>query len=375
MMHRLPVFILLFRKMHGLPVSALIVQKDAWTRCLYTLVVQNDALLAVSVLIVQNDALLAVSALIVQNDALLPVSALVCSCCSELCMHKCTSSFCPYCSEGCMCSQSLLLLFRMMHYSQFLSLLFTAMHVRTFQFRLLLFRATSLHAHIYSPVSALIVQKDAWAPSLCSCCSEQCIAYTYFQFMPLLFRRMHELSVSALVVKRYAYTYFQFMSLLFRRMHGLPVSTLAVQNDALLPVSALIVQNDALLPVSALIVQSYAYTYFQFLLLLFRTMHVRTSSFCSCCSEDTLLSVSALIVQSYACTYFQFLLLLFRTVHAHMYVQFSFCPYGSDGCIGWAPIQSPLMLFRRMHGLPVSTLVVHNDALLPVSALIVRSYA
>jgi hypothetical protein len=143
------------------------------------------------------------------------------------------------------------------------------------------------------------------------------------------------------------------------------------------------------LPVSALIVHSYACTYFQFLLLLFRAVPVRTSSICSCCSEELcmyVLQVSALIVQNYAYTYFQFLLLLFKAMHVRTFsfcsccselcmhiCTFSFCPYGSDGCIGWAPIQSPIMLFRRMHGLPVSTLAVQNDALLPVSALVVQS--
>ncbi len=75
-----------------------------------------------------------------------------------------------------------------------------------------------------------------------------------------------------------------------------------------LSVSALVVQNCAstyVRSVSALIVQSYACTYFKFLLLLFRAMHVRTSSFCSYCSELCMyvLTVSALVVQNCACTY------------------------------------------------------------------------
>ncbi len=124
------------RRMHRLgshPVSAHVVQKDAWTPCLY-------------------------------------------SSCSERCI---THSFCPNCSEGCLGSQSLLLLFRKMHawtpclysccsegcmdflsllllfrtmqYSQFLSLLFRAMHVRTSSF------SPCCLECIDSPVSAFIV--------------------------------------------------------------------------------------------------------------------------------------------------------------------------------------------------------------------------
>ncbi len=115
-----------------------------------------------------------------------------------------------------------------------------------------------------------------------------------------------------------------------------------------LPVSALIVQNNAWAPSLCLLFRRMLY--FQFLFLLFR--RYITHSFCSYCSELCMyvLTVSALIVQSYACTYFQFLLLLFRTVHAHMYVQFL-----------------PLW-FWRMHKLgshPVSAHVVQKDAWTP----------
>jgi hypothetical protein len=175
---------------------------------------------------------LPVSALVVQKDALLPVSVLV--------VQK-------------------------IHYSQFLLLLFRAMHVRTSSF---CSYCSELCMYVL-PVSVLIVQNNALTLSLCSCCSELCM-YVLPVSALIVQKGMLGLPVSALVVQSYVRTYFQFLPLFFSRMHGLPVSALVVQKDAWAP--------SFCFYCSAL------------------CMYVRTSSFSSCCSECMDSPVSAFIV-------------------------------------------------------------------------------
>jgi hypothetical protein len=153
------------------------------------------------------------------------------------------------------------------------------------------------------PVSALIVQNNAWAPSLCLLFRRM----LYFQFLFLLFRRYITHSFCSYCSELYACTYFQFLLLLFIAMHVRSSSFCPYCSERCITPSLCSCCSELCMHICTSSFCPYCSEgcmSSRSLLLLFREMHY--SSFCSC-----FLSVSFLIIHSYACTYFKFLLLLF----------------------------------------------------------------